>query len=113
MKYYVIIALVLFASAAGGVSVPPPQTPKLPEEKMVAIDGVKLHDIIGESDYPAIPATWKLVSVSQGEKSNSSNLWFQDADGAIYLLQGFTSHNKLFLHENAYKVPSKYRLQDK
>jgi hypothetical protein len=33
---------------------------------------------------------WRFVGVSNGEKVNSNNLWFQDRDGAIYMLQGYT-----------------------
>lgn len=105
MKPFVVIAVVLLASAAGAVSVPPPQTPKPPEE-VVTVEGIKLREIVSAGDHPAIPKTWRLISVSPGEKSNSSNLWFQDTDGAIFLLQGFTSQNKFVIHEHVYKIPA-------
>lgn len=102
----VVIAGILLAAAAGAVSVPPPQAPK-PAEDVVTVEGIRLRDIIGAEALPSIPRTWKLISVSPGEMSNSSNLWFQDADGAIYMLQGFTSQNKFVIHERIYKIPAK------
>ncbi len=105
MKPFIVIAIVLFASTAGALSVPPPQALKPPEE-VVTVEGIKLREIISAGDHPAIPKAWRLITVSPGEKSNSSNLWFQDADGAIFLLQGFTSQNKFLIHEHVYKIPA-------
>jgi hypothetical protein len=38
---------------------------------------------------PKIPASWHFVGVSN-YRGNGSNLWFQDKDGNIFLISGFT-----------------------
>jgi hypothetical protein len=98
----------LFATPlAWAVSVPPhfPQS-TLPEE-LTSVEAIKFRDAQGVITAPSIPRSWKMISVSTGEKSNSNNLWFQDTDGSVFLLQGFTSQNKFFIHENVYKIPAK------
>ena len=107
MKLYLIFASLCMATAAHGVSYPL-QTPKdtSPEDYTV-IEGMRLQDARGASTPPSIPKSWKLIAVSSGDKSNSSNLWFQDADGSVYLLQGLISQNGLTIHENLFKIPAK------
>ena len=107
MRLSLIIILSLFtAPVAWAVSVPPHVPPAVLEE-FTSIEAFKFRDAQGASNSPSIPKSWKLISVSNGEKSNSTNLWFQDTDGSVYLLQGFASQNKFFIHENAYKIPAK------
>ncbi|MCE1225065.1 MAG: hypothetical protein LWW87_01125 [Geobacteraceae bacterium] len=103
---FIIITSLFIASAAWAVSYPQHVPPAVFEE-FIPIDDIKLCDIHGTSPAPSIPKTWKLISVSTGEKSNASNLWFQDTDGSIYLLQGFTAQNKFVIHKNVYKLPTK------
>ena len=55
---------------------------------------------------PRIPSTWRFVGVSNGEKINSNNLWFQDKDGTIYLVQGFTSYGKFIVQGSIQKLDS-------
>ena len=105
MKLFIILAVLLITPSAYAVSYPV-QFPKGLEE-FTAIEGIKFQDAHGTSNPPSIPKTWKLISVSSGEKSNSNNLWFQDADGSVYLLQGFTSQDKFFIHEHVYKITAK------
>ena len=107
MKLTILIAFLFTASSASAVSYPPPTAPKLQDEAVIPVESIKLNEFIGASGSPAIPKTWKLMSVSNGEKPNSSNLWFQAEDGSIYLLQGVLSLNKFVLHEHAYKIPAK------
>jgi hypothetical protein len=76
-------------------------------EEFTAVDAIKFRETQGAVTSSSIPKSWKLISVSTGEKPNSSNLWFQDSDGSIYLLQGFTSQNKFYIHEKTYKIPAK------
>jgi len=80
---------------------------ELTSYRLEKIYATMLRDIQGTSPTPSIPKSWKLIGVSTGEKSNSNNLWFQDTDGSIILLQGFTSQNKFIIHENLYKIPAK------
>ena len=47
---------------------------------------------------PTIPREWRFVGASNGEKANSSNLWFEGKDGTVYLIQGFTSNRRFILH---------------
>jgi hypothetical protein len=53
---------------------------------------------------PQIPKEWRFVGVCNGEKVNSNNLWFQDADGNIYIVQGFMSYRKFTLQEGIEKI---------
>ena len=48
---------------------------------------------------PAVPKAWRFVGVSNGQKSNSNNLWFQDATGNIFLIQGFSTSDEFVLNE--------------
>ena len=105
MRLSIILVVLLIAPVAHAVSYPT-QFPKGLEE-FTTIQGIKFQDAHGTNNPPSIPKTWKLISVSTGEKSNSNNLWFQDADGSVYLLQGFTSVNKFIIHEHVYKIPAK------
>jgi hypothetical protein len=105
MRRSIIIMVILIASAAYAVSYPP-KFPQKPEE-FIAIEGMKLKDAQGTFNPLSIPMSWKLISISSGEKSNSNNLWFQDTDGSVYLLQGLISQDKLILHVNVYRIPVK------
>ena len=108
MRIPLILSLsLLMVPAAWALSVPPHVPAPVGHEELVYVDSIKFRDAQGAVIPPAIPKFWKLISVSNGEKSNSNNLWFQDSDGSVYLLQGFASQNKFFIHENVYKIPSK------
>jgi len=98
--------IVSITPVAWATSYPLPSPPPAAEE-FISVEALKFRDIQGTNNSLAIPKSWKLVGVSNGEKSNSNNLWFQDTNGSIYLLQGFTSQNKFFVHENMYKIPAK------
>jgi len=58
----------------------------------------------GGKPTPKIPKSWRLVGVSNGENMNCNNLWFQDTDGNIYLVQGFVSNGKFILQESVGKI---------
>jgi hypothetical protein len=105
MRLSIILATLLITTTAQAVSYPV-QIPKGLEE-FTAIEGIRFQDAHGTSNPPSIPKSWKLISVSNGEKSNANNLWFQDTDGSVYLLQGFTLQNKFIIHEQVYKIPAK------
>jgi hypothetical protein len=107
MRLFLSMTLFLFtASGAWAVSVPP-HVPPVELEETSSVEVVRFHDAQLTSAPPSILKSWKLISVSNGEKSNSSNLWFQDSDGSVYLLKGFTAQNRFYIHENAYKIPAK------
>lgn len=104
--FFVFTMFLLTTHIAWAVSYPP-HAPAAGLEEFTSVEAIKFRDAQGTSSTPPIPKSWKLISVSSGEKSNSSNLWFQDSDGSVYLLQGFTSQNKFFIHENTFKIPAK------
>lgn len=60
------------------------------EAQTKTIVGMEVYDASGYPDQTTqvIPKAWKLVSatVVPGEK-NVRELWFQDADGAVYLVR--------------------------
>ncbi len=101
-----IITFLLISNSAWATSYPPNFPPAVLEE-LSYVEAIKFRDAKGTCIPLSIPKSWKLISVSTGEKCNSNNLWFQDSDGSIYLLQGFTSQNKFIIHENVYKIPAK------
>ena len=105
MRLSIIFLSVLITTTAHAVSYPV-SLPKNPEESAI-IDGIKFQDAFGTNTPLSIPKSWKLITVSSGEKSNINNLWFQDADGSVYLLQGSISQNKFIVHELVYKIPAK------
>ncbi len=107
MRIFLSTAMILLISSVTWAVSVPPHLPAAALEEFATLEPVKFRDIQGANTFPAIPKSWKLISVSTGEKSNSNNLWFQDSDGSVYLLQGFTSQNKFIIHENVYKIPSK------
>jgi hypothetical protein len=107
MRLFLVISTFLFTtSAAWAVSVPP-HVPPVALEEFTSVEAIKFRDAKGTNPPTSIPKSWKLISVSEGEKTNSSNLWFQDSDGSVFLLQGFTAQNKFYIHENVYKIPAK------
>ena len=105
MRRSILIAFLLITTTAHAVSYPV-QLPK-GLEAFTTVEGIRFQDAHGTVNPPSIPRSWKLISVSSGEKSNSNNLWFQDTDGSVYLLQGFTSQNRFIIHEHVYKIPAK------
>jgi hypothetical protein len=38
---------------------------------------------------PTIPKDWRFIGVSNGSKSNTNTIWFQDKGGNIYLLESY------------------------
>lgn len=46
---------------------------------------------------PQIPRSWKFIGVSNGEKPNNNNLWFQDSSGTIYMAHGFAENDAMFI----------------
>ena len=107
MKLTIIIAFLFTVSTSGAVSYPLPTSPKLPDDSGILVESIKLNELSGANGLPAIPKTWKLISVSNGEKPNSSNLWFQAEDGSVFLLQTGIFQNKFVLHEHVYKIPAR------
>ena len=107
MRLFLVITMILFITpVAWATSYPLPAPPPVHEE-FTSVEAIKFRDAKGTSTPLSIPKSWKLISVSNGEKANFNNLWFQDADGSIYLLQGFTSQHKFVIHENIFKLPAK------
>lgn len=105
-QFLAITTLLLITPVAWATSYPLP-VPQSVQEEFTSVDAIKFRVVQGTGTTPSIPKSWKLISVSNGEKPNFTNMWFQDSDGSIILLQGFTSQNKFSIHEYYYKVPAK------
>jgi hypothetical protein len=66
---------------------------------------IRFDESMGEKKpTPKLPSTWRFIGVSNGEKRNSNNLWFQDKDGSIYLVQGFTTEREFIVQEGIQKL---------
>ena len=107
MRLFLALTLIVFITPVAWATSSPLPVPPPAVEEFISVEAVKFRDVQGANNSPAIPKSWKLIGVSNGEKSNSSNLWFQDTNGSVYLLQGFTLQNKFILHENMYRIPAK------
>lgn len=107
MRLFFATAVIVFSTPLAWATSYPLPVPPPTSEEFISVEAVKFRDVQGANNFPAIPKSWKLISVSSGEKSNSNNLWFQDTNGTVYLLQGFTVQNKFILHENMYRIPAK------
>jgi hypothetical protein len=69
------------------------------------IGEIRFDESMGEKKpTPKRPSTWRFIGVSNGEKRNSNNLWFQDRDGSIYLVQGFTTEREFIVQESIQKL---------
>ena len=57
-------------------------------------------------DSFSIPKDWKLISVDAHLSTGSMvNLWFQDADGDVYIVLGEFVGNNYFLKKRISKIP--------
>lgn len=55
------------------------------------LEDVRFDESAGErKPAPRIPRDWRLLGVSNGGSVNANNLWFQDKEGTIYVVHGFT-----------------------
>ena len=69
------------------------------------ISEIRFDESMGEKkSTPKLPGTWRFIGVSNGEKRNSNNLWFQDRDGSIYLVQGFTTEREFIVQESIQRL---------
>ena len=69
------------------------------------VSEIRFDESMGDKKpLPVIPKGWRFIGVSNGEKMNSNNLWFQDQVGNIYLVQGFTSGNEFTLRPEIGKL---------
>jgi hypothetical protein len=73
-----------------------------------AVSEVRFDESKGtQKPTPVIPKSWRFVGVSRGEGVNSNNLWFQDEDGSIYLVQGFVRYEQFTMLGTLQKINSK------
>lgn len=92
----VLIAVVILGVATGAIG----------ETERVRVLGsdlpmVQIANVVPETSA-AIPKSWRLVAVSNGDKLNANNLWFEDRDdGSLYLVQVFMDRGILYLREEA------------
>ena len=107
MKPAMMFIFLFAASTAGATSYPPSQVFEIKEEATVEMERLYLHRLVGPGGPLAIPKSWRLISVSSGDKANSSNLWFQADDGSVYVVQGFASPNRFDLQGQVFKIPAR------
>ncbi len=72
--------------------------------KPFTLGDVQFDPALSKKAPPAIPREWKFIGVSSGESPSASNLWFQDLDGNIYLVQGLTSNGKFMLKDQVQRL---------
>ena len=58
----------------------------------------------GKKPTPEVPKGWRFVGVSNGEKRNSNNLWFQAQDGTIYVMRGFADSEDFVMQPQVAKL---------
>lgn len=76
------------------------ETAKAAEIGAFTVLEIRFDESLGNKrPTPVIPKGWKFVGVSNGEKINSNNLWFQDQTGNIYVVRGFTSGRQFILDD--------------
>ena len=105
MRLLIVFAVLMIASTAYAVAYYPATQEGFANSS--TIEKMKLSDVQGIVKPLTIPKSWKLVGVSNGEKPDSNNLWFQDTEGSVYLLQGVTSQHKFSISQYIYKIPAK------
>jgi hypothetical protein len=73
-----------------------------------SISEVRFDESTGtQKPTPRLPRQWKFIGVSNGQKLNENNLWFQSEDGAIYVVQGFTVGGKFIMHPEIGRIEPK------
>ena len=73
--------------------------------KSFRVQEIRFDELLGgKKPTPRIPKGWRFVGVSNGEKMNSNNLWFQDGSGNVYVLQGFITSGRFILDENVQRI---------
>jgi|ERR1035437_1061018 hypothetical protein len=120
MKYFIClltIILISFTAYAGeGYIAVPPRDGALATAADFALvsTGFRFIDATFDSRpdaQPRIPKTWKFIAVSNSAQLNVNNLWFQDTEGKIYLIQvmfnQFSSFKNMFLKDNIHVINSK------
>jgi hypothetical protein len=99
---FVSFATLIFILGAVARLLPESASAQVPAQAKLqgfTISEIRFDESTGEKRAtPVVPKDWKFVTVSNGEKANSNNLWFQDAAGNIYMVQGFTSYGKFIVN---------------
>lgn len=110
MKRVILAAAVVVMMASGTYASEEPVTPAaIPGLSGLAdVELIKANRSMFSSNKPVtVPKSWKLIGVSNGEKQNNNNLWFQDVDGNIYLLDGTMDGKTFYLSGNIQKLEAK------
>jgi hypothetical protein len=103
----VMIAAIVSPALADDAPPPaPPATTGLTGFNEVEL--IKANTSVFSSNKPVtIPKEWRFVSVSNGEKPNFNNLWFQDKDGNIIVLDGYMDGKTFFFTGHIQKLEVK------
>jgi hypothetical protein len=93
-----ILAVSIPAAAQAPEQTRPPHAAAenvLTEHGFAAPVDIRFDESLGnQMPTPRLPKDWRFVGVSNGVRTNSNNLWFQDSSGNIYLIQGSNSPTK-------------------
>jgi hypothetical protein len=72
------------------------------------IKQVRFDESMGtKKPTPQIPKSWRFIAVSNGQGTNSNNVWFQDEDGTIYIVRGFSDGDDFILRQSLQKLEVK------
>jgi|OpeIllAssembly_1097287.scaffolds.fasta_scaffold06858_2 hypothetical protein len=107
MRITIFFILLFAASIAHATSYFPEQMFESSENMKQDTENLAHHQSTVQEGTPAIPKTWKLVSVACGDKPGAFALWFQADNGSVYVKQGELLHDRLVLHDLVIKIPSK------
>lgn len=109
MKRMILAAVVVMMASGACASeetVKPLAIPGL--SGLADIEAIKANRSMFSSNKPVtVPKSWKFIGVSNGEKQNGNNLWFQDVDGNIYLIDGYMDGKSFYLSGNIQRLEVK------
>lgn len=73
-----------------------------------ALDHARIVDAkFDTGGFPMVPKGWRLVSVAM-DKDHESDMWFQDASGAVYALRSVIQEDgTLSVYPTVSRIPSK------
>jgi hypothetical protein len=54
-----------------------------------------------------IPKAWKLIVISNGEKMNCNDLWFQDPQGNVWMIDGFMIYGRFVISGSVQRIKAR------
>ena len=110
MKYKTL-AVVLVAFIGGAIAATLLRVPAArAAQGQKDLDGFRIGEVRfdesvgGRQATPQIPKAWKFMGAGPGSAINGCTLWFQGADGSMYVLKGFTDNETFILRSSVQKL---------